>query len=78
MQCRMLYPVIVAVTVTDSALCVCVYQGVLCRTLQGHAMWVNFLALSADYVLRTGAFDPTTAALQPSDAVCSGEIRLAD
>ena len=33
-------------------------QGVLCRTLQGHAHWVNTLALSTDYVMRTGAYDP--------------------
>nr|XP_006820759.1 PREDICTED: notchless protein homolog 1-like [Saccoglossus kowalevskii] len=34
-------------------------QGVLCRTLQGHGHWVNTLALSTDYVLRTGAYDPS-------------------
>ncbi|XP_049832057.1 notchless protein homolog 1 [Schistocerca gregaria] len=33
-------------------------DGVLCRTLEGHAHWVNTLALSTDYVLRTGSFDP--------------------
>lgn len=33
-------------------------DGTLCRTLQGHAHWVNTLALSTDYVLRTGAFEP--------------------
>lgn len=33
-------------------------DGVLCRTLSGHAHWVNTLALSTDYALRTGAFDP--------------------
>jgi len=33
-------------------------DGVLCRTLAGHAHWVNTLALSTDYALRTGAFDP--------------------
>ncbi|XP_006820759.2 notchless protein homolog 1-like [Saccoglossus kowalevskii] len=33
--------------------------GVLCRTLQGHGHWVNTLALSTDYVLRTGAYDPS-------------------
>ncbi|XP_046998916.1 notchless protein homolog 1 [Schistocerca americana] len=33
-------------------------DGVLCRTLEGHAHWVNTLALSTDYVLRTGPFDP--------------------
>uniref|UniRef100_H2ZLW4 NLE domain-containing protein n=1 Tax=Ciona savignyi TaxID=51511 RepID=H2ZLW4_CIOSA len=35
--------------------------GVLCRTLQGHGHWVNVLALSTDYVMRTGAFDPASA-----------------
>ena len=33
-------------------------QGALCRTLQGHGHWVNYLALNTDYVMRTGAFDP--------------------
>lgn len=33
-------------------------DGILCRTLEGHAHWVNTLALSTDYVLRTGAFEP--------------------
>lgn len=33
-------------------------DGVLCRTLEGHAHWVNTLALSTDYILRIGAFDP--------------------
>ena len=27
------------------------------RTLKGHGHWVNTLALSAEYVLRTGPFD---------------------
>lgn len=31
----------------------------MCRTLTGHAHWVNTLALSTDYVLRTGAFEPS-------------------
>ncbi|RWS30555.1 notchless protein 1-like protein [Leptotrombidium deliense] len=34
-------------------------DGVLCRSLDGHAHWVNTLALSTDYVLRTAAFDPS-------------------
>ncbi|MEQ2183665.1 hypothetical protein GOODEAATRI_000427 [Goodea atripinnis] len=46
---------------------VCCFQGVLCRTLQGHAHWVNTLALSTDYVLRTGAFEPATATINPQD-----------
>ena len=28
----------------------------MCRTLQGHAHWVNTLALNVDYVLRTGFY----------------------
>ncbi|KAL4715433.1 hypothetical protein ACJJTC_015336 [Scirpophaga incertulas] len=35
-------------------------DGVLCRTLEGHAHWVNTLALSTDYVLRTGPYHPIT------------------
>lgn len=33
-------------------------DGVMCRTLEGHAHWVNTLALNTDYVLKIGAFDP--------------------
>ncbi|KAK4883628.1 hypothetical protein RN001_006947 [Aquatica leii] len=33
-------------------------DGVLCRVLEGHAHWVNTLALSTDYILRIGPFDP--------------------
>ncbi|KAK6625591.1 Notchless protein 1 [Polyplax serrata] len=33
-------------------------DGVLCRTLEGHAHWVNTLALSTEWVLKTGPFDP--------------------
>ncbi|KJE92636.1 NLE1 protein [Capsaspora owczarzaki ATCC 30864] len=36
-----------------------VADGVMCRSLTGHAHWVNVMALSTDYVLRTGAFDHT-------------------
>ncbi|KAI9013067.1 WD40-repeat-containing domain protein [Gaertneriomyces semiglobifer] len=32
-------------------------EGKLVRTLQGHAHWVNHLALSTDFVLRTGPYD---------------------
>uniref|UniRef100_A0A0E0M4Y2 Uncharacterized protein n=1 Tax=Oryza punctata TaxID=4537 RepID=A0A0E0M4Y2_ORYPU len=34
-------------------------QGKLVKTLQGHGHWVNSLALSTEYVLRTGAYDHT-------------------
>lgn len=40
-------------------------DGVLCRNLEGHAHWVNTLALSTDYVLRTGPFHPITDAQNP-------------
>lgn len=33
----------------------------LCRSLEGHGHWVTTLALSSDYVMRTGAFDPKDA-----------------
>uniref|UniRef100_A0AAY4A8A9 Notchless protein homolog 1 n=1 Tax=Denticeps clupeoides TaxID=299321 RepID=A0AAY4A8A9_9TELE len=42
-------------------------DGALCRTLVGHAHWVNTLALSTDYVLRTGAFEPASATINPQD-----------
>ena len=33
-------------------------DGTLKQTLTGHAHWVNTLALSTDYALRLGSFDP--------------------
>lgn len=36
-------------------------DGVLCRVLDKHAHWVNTLALSTDFVMRTGPFDPSKA-----------------
>lgn len=33
-------------------------DGVLCRSLEGHAHWVNTLALNCEYIVRTGPFDP--------------------
>ena len=33
-------------------------DGVLCRSLDGHAHWVNTLALNCDYIVRTGPFEP--------------------
>lgn len=35
----------------------CCLQGVLCRTLEGHAHWVNTLALNTDYAMRTATVD---------------------
>ena len=34
-------------------------KGKLIRTLEGHGHWVNTIALSTDFVLRTGFFDHT-------------------
>lgn len=48
-------------------------QGVLCRTLQGHGHWVNTMALSTDYALRTGAFEPAEASVNPQDVQGSCE-----
>ncbi|GBN26220.1 Notchless 1 [Araneus ventricosus] len=38
-------------------------DGVLCRTLKGHAHWVNTIALNTDYVMRTGPYDPSKASV---------------
>ncbi|XP_021559814.1 notchless protein homolog 1 isoform X1 [Neomonachus schauinslandi] len=43
------------------------HDGVLCRTLQGHGHWVNTMALSTDYALRTGAFEPAEASINAQD-----------
>ncbi|XP_054290100.1 notchless protein homolog 1 isoform X2 [Macrosteles quadrilineatus] len=42
-------------------------DGVMCRSLEGHAHWVNTLALSTDYVLRTQAI------VNPSDNVSTSD-----
>ncbi|RPA86372.1 WD40 repeat-like protein [Ascobolus immersus RN42] len=41
-------------------------DGKLLHTLNGHAHWINHLALSTDFVLRTGYFDPMSK--PPTDA----------
>ena len=41
-------------------------EGKLVRSLKGHGHWVNTLALSSEYALRTGAFDHRGAC--PADA----------
>lgn len=42
-------------------------SGVNVNELQGHAHWVNCLALSTDYVLRTGCFDHTQKEFDPAN-----------
>ncbi|XP_050410241.1 notchless protein homolog 1 isoform X2 [Patella vulgata] len=49
-------------------------DGVLCRTLQGHGHWVNTMALSTDYVMRTGWFDPKNATLVKELVTDSAEV----
>ncbi|XP_011500808.1 PREDICTED: notchless protein homolog 1 [Ceratosolen solmsi marchali] len=59
-------------------------DGILCRTLEGHAHWINTLALNVDYVLRVGPFriirdennstDPQEYALKEYEAL--GEEKL--
>lgn len=53
-------------------------NGMLCRTLQGHGHWVNILALSTDYVMRTGAYDPRNADIVHIDNTLSGKDFLSD
>lgn len=36
-------------------------DGIVCRTLLGHGLWVNTLALNTDYVMRTGSYEPADA-----------------
>lgn len=50
-------------------------DGVLCRRLDMHGHWINCLALSVDYVLRTGPFDPADAVLvkPPIPATAEGD-----
>ncbi|TKR82112.1 hypothetical protein L596_015885 [Steinernema carpocapsae] len=40
-------------------------DGVMCRTLSGHAHWINTLALNVDYVLRTSCFEPEKGCMKP-------------
>lgn len=47
--------------------------GRLLLSLNKHAHWINSMALSTDYVLRTGAFDPAELA---RDDVASGKAGL--
>ena len=63
-------------------------QGKLCRTLGGqaktgdvltssssgsHGHWVNTMSLSTDYALRTGAYDPAAATVNPQESTLSLE-----
>lgn len=48
-------------------------EGKLVRTLKGHGHWVNTLALSTEYVLRTGVFDHTGSA--PADPQEAQQVR---
>lgn len=65
-----------------------VEKGALFRSLAGHAHWVNCMALSTGYALRTGAFDHTgkapedpeeakAAALRRYEAALGGPVALA-
>eukprot|EP00696_Hemimastix_kukwesjijk_P004958 gnl/Hemi2/1632_TR582_c0_g13_i1.p1 gnl/Hemi2/1632_TR582_c0_g13~~gnl/Hemi2/1632_TR582_c0_g13_i1.p1 ORF type:complete len:521 (-),score=88.10 gnl/Hemi2/1632_TR582_c0_g13_i1:146-1681(-) len=50
-------------------------NGAPIRTLNGHGHWVNTLALSTAYVLRTGAFDPLSND-HPTDPVAARALAL--
>lgn len=43
-------------------------EGKLCRSLAGHAHWINRMALSTDYMLRTGWFDHTLTDYEDAEA----------
>eukprot|EP00667_Euglena_gracilis_P007917 EG_transcript_7998 len=44
-------------------------QGIMVRRLEGHGHWVNYMALNADIVLRTGSFDHTDSSFNtPEEA----------
>ena len=48
-------------------------DGVLCRTLSGHAHWINTLALNVDYILRIGSYSAGNKSAFETDIenVCS-------
>lgn len=48
-------------------------DGVLCKTLKGHGHWVNTIALSTDYVMRTGPYDPQKAEIVYRDITETSE-----
>jgi ribosome assembly protein 4 len=50
-----------------------VQDGKMVRTLRGHGHWVNTLALSSEFVLRTGPFDHHGRA--PADLQAAKEAR---
>uniref|UniRef100_A0A2S2QUI2 Notchless 1 n=1 Tax=Sipha flava TaxID=143950 RepID=A0A2S2QUI2_9HEMI len=50
-------------------------DGVLCRTLDGHAHWVNTLALSTDYVLKTAMVPQPPLYSKSDDMVADAKKR---
>jgi ribosome assembly protein 4 len=42
-------------------------MGTMIRNLMGHAHWVNHLALSSDFILRTGPYDHTDTKYNSKD-----------
>lgn len=55
-------------------ICGLLQDGHLIRTLKGHGHWVNHLALSTEFALRTGPFDHTGSA--PADTVGAQQAAL--
>ncbi|KAL2642599.1 hypothetical protein R1flu_010186 [Riccia fluitans] len=50
-------------------------QGKLVRELKGHGHWVNTLALSTEYVLRTGPFDHTEKAFKSAEEIKQAALK---
>lgn len=51
-------------------------DGVMCRTLSGHAHWINTLALNTDYALRTSCFEPKNGCERPKSIEEAQKIAL--
>lgn len=49
-------------------------EGTLCRSLEGHAHWINTLALNCDYIVRTGPFDRESKVHIDVDSVDRAEL----
>lgn len=50
-------------------------KGTLQHTLDGHAHWVNSLALSTDYAMRLGSFDPENRNKSDNELTDEGKVK---
>ncbi|KAL3312241.1 hypothetical protein Ciccas_009170 [Cichlidogyrus casuarinus] len=52
--------------------------GSMVRSLSLHGHWINCIAVSTDYVLRTGPFDPAKASLVHTNPHVTGNLRTVE